>query len=506
MTAAPTAFGLLDWAIVALYAVGVTAVGVALVRRQKDTNEYFRGGRSVPAWAAAISIVATSVSAVTFLGGPSDAYSGNLTYLSVAIGQALAIAIVAKWFIPAFFRADVTTVYGLLGLRCGPGARTSASAAFLMGRLLASGARLFAGAIPVALVVFGRADSSALLMSIALIAGVATIYTLLGGVEAVVWTEAPQALLFIGTAIVAIGLLLARIPLGPGEIAGALEGTGKLTVLDFRADPALPFSFWSVIIGFTLFNLAVYGTDQDLAQRMLTCRSAAAGAASAIMSLFIGLLVAALFLIVGALLYVYYQRPDLMGDAAPAYDPGEARDIFLTFILAETPTGVRGLMVAGVLAAAMSSLASSLTSMSSALVMDFYRPLRPGRTERHYVRTSRVGVLVCALALSVFAVICAAWQERTQQGLLPFAIGVMIFAYAGLLGVFLTAIFTRRGNGVSATLALIAGCGAVLLSQNLRWIGVEGVRLSIGWWMTIGTTVSFAVCALGRRPAPRDAA
>lgn len=499
-------FGLIDWAVVGAYLLGMTLIGAHFARRQKTTGDYFLAGRSIPVWAAAISIVATSVSAVTFIGAPQDAFDGNLTYLTLNLAGLVAVVIVAVFFIPRFYAANVSTVYQLVGMRLGGGARLVTSAAFMLGRLLASGARLFVAAIPFALLVFGDLERSHLLLAIAIVTVFSTLYTLIGGLKAVIWTETPQTILFVGAAAVALVLLLMRIPLGTGEIVSALseakaaDGSPKLTVFDLRLDAGAPFGVWSALTGWVLFNMAVYGADQDLAQRMLTCRSAAKGAWSAVLSNFIGTAVALLFLVIGLLLHVYYRRPDLMGDAAPAYAIDDSRRVFLTFILRETPPGFRGLMLAGVFAAAMSSLASSLSAMASTAICDFYRPFRPDRDERHYVRVSRFAVFAWGGLLGAFACLCVWWQEQRGEGLLAFAIGVMIYAYTGLLAVFLAAIFTRRGSARSAAAAVVIGLLAVIALDVLP-SHVEALpRLSAGWKMLVGTALAFGVCVLGRRP------
>ena len=501
-----------DWGLLLAYMLGMLALGVFFARRQKNLGEYFLAGRRIPVWAAAISIVATSVSAVTFIGAPEDAYAGNLAYLSLNLSGLIAVILVAVFFIPVFYRRNVTSVYELLGARLGPGAQRWASGAFMLGRVFASGARLYVAAIPFSLIAFGNLEPINLAIAIGVVSLVATLYTMIGGLHAVIWTEVPQTLLFVGAAGAALWLLASRIPASPGAVLDALhaaraaDGSSKLTLLDFRTDPALPYSFWSVMLGFTLFNMAVYGADQDLAQRMLTCRNAVRGAWSAVLSNIIGIGVALLFLAIGLLLYVYHHRPDLMAGAAPA-PPTDTRTVFLGFILTQTPSGLRGLMIAGVFAAAMSSLASSVAAMASTAVIDFYKPLRPGRDERHYVRVSKIAVVAWGVVLAAFAMVCIVWQQRSGEGLLRFAIGVMIFAYTGLLGVFLTALFTRRGNARSAAAALLAGLAAVVLTRNVEAIGFSGVRLSMGWQMFIGTALAFVVCAAGRpapvaRPAP----
>ncbi len=507
-------FALLDWVVLLAYLAGMVLVGVRFARRQKSLAEFFLASRSVPVWAASLAIVATSVSAVTFLGAPEDAYRGNLTYLSLNIAALIAVLVVAVVFIPAFYRHHAATIYQLIGDRLGPGAQKATSAAFMGGRLLASGARLYVAAIPLSLLWYGDLEPGNLYVAILATTIVATLYTVSGGIHAVIWTEVPQAILFFAAAVAALVLLWLRIDAPAADVLAALreakaaDGSSKLTLIDTRWDPMLVFSLPSALLGFTLFNMAVYGADHDLAQRMLTCKSAMRGAWSAILSNLIGFVVALLFLVIGLLLFVYYQRPDIVHNA-PAAAPDDSRQIFLHFILTEIPPGLRGLMIAGVVAAAMSSLASSLSAMSSTIVCDFYKPLRPNREERAYVRASRAAVLIWSVLLAGVACLCVAWQQASDESLLQFAIGVMIFAYAGLLAVFLTALLTRRGSAWSAGAALLVGAlvvaalkfpGAFHLPE--RVLGVP-LRLSSGYQMLVATVLAFLVCVLGRRSPNR---
>jgi Na+/proline symporter len=291
------------------------------------------------------------------------------------------------------------------------------------------------------------------------------------------------------------------MPLGPAGLVDALRSSGdgaKLTFIDASFDRTFgnPYNLWAVLLGLTLLNTAAYGADQDLTQRMLTCRSAARGGWSLILSYLIGWPVLALFMLAGLLLYVYYQRPDLMGDAAPAVSVGDGRQVFVAFILQEMPAGMRGLMMAGLFAAAMSSLDSALNAMASTTVSDFYRPRRYRRghgdaTPGRQVRVSRLAVVVWAVALAAFAVVCVFWQQHSGQKLIDFALSVMVFAYSGLLAVFLTVLFTRRGNALSAIAALVTGFAAVLAMQLCP--------IAFGWKMLAATCLAFAICCLGKR-------
>jgi len=518
---AVTSFVLLDWIALGSYLAVVVAIGVWAGRGRNGGDDFFLGGRRMPLWAVAISVLATAQSAATFVGGPQEAYDGNLTYLAANLGGLIGVVIVAVFFIPAYYRHQVTSVYELIGHHFGGPAQRFASATFMVGRIFASGARLFIVAIPFALITFGDLAPASMIGSIVLIAAVATAYTITGGIRAVIWTDVLQAVVYLAAIVFALGLLWQKIPVGAGEVIEALRtggdgGTDKLTVLDGRLtsphDLGRPYTIWAILIGLTLFNVAAFGADQDLTQRMLTCRTARQGGWSAIVSNLIGWPVVLLFLCMGLLLYVFFERPDIMGAAAPGYRTDDSRKVFLEFILHEMPAGLRGLMIAGLFAAAMSSLDSALNAMASTAIADFYRPWRRRRDgtkavdPRRELRASRLAVVVWAVCRASFAIACVFWQQRSDDTLITFALGVMVFAYSGLLAVFLTALFTRRGNGTSVAAALGSGFLCVLLLQGFvwdRWAPKLGLDFSLAfpWKMLIGTAVSFAVCCLGRRPA-----
>jgi SSS family solute:Na+ symporter len=391
-------FAAVDWVVLGAYFALLLVTGVVLARRTPSGSaEYFLAGRQMPVWAVALSVLATSLSAATFIGGPQQAYVGNLTYLSASLGSLLAIAVVALFFVPAFYRANVSTVYELLELRFGVGAKRAASAMFMVGRVFASGARVFIVAIPASMIVFGDDEPAHMVLAIAVLSAVAILYTLVGGIRSIIWTDVIQTCVFVGAAAAAAGVLLWRIPLGPAGLAAALSdspgpnGTSKITLLSFSTDPAVSYTLFTAIIGFTLLNLGAYGTDHDLVQRMLTCRSAVRGSWSAVLGVLVGLPVTALFMTLGLLLYVFYQRPDLMGAAAPAYPAPEGKEVFLAFILREMPPGMPGVMMAGLFAAGIGSLNSALNAMSATFLNDFYRPLRPDRDERHYLAVRPLG-------------------------------------------------------------------------------------------------------------------
>lgn len=452
-------------------------------------------------WAAAISFLATALSAATFIGGPQQAYKGDLTYLSSNIGSIIAVIIVALFFVPAFYKHKVATVYGLLDKRYGTSSNLAASGAFLIGRVFASGARLYIAALPASLIVFGDIAIKHQIISISMLAVVAIVYTLAGGIRAVIWTDVIQTFVFVGAAIAAMILLLHKIPIGLPEIIETLKNPGageasKLTIFKLGLDgfdSKNSYTILTAIFGFSLLGIGAYGTDQDMTQRLLTCKNAAKGSQSAVMGILIGLPVTTLFMLIGLLLYIFYSRPELMGASAPGYAVDESRKIFLSFILNEMPPGMSGLMMAGLFAAGLSSLNSAINAMSSSFVNDFYKRFKPGLSEKQYLFTGRMGVVFFGLILGIFAVISVFWQAaRPEATLIDFALMVMVFAYSGLSAVFLTALFTKRGNNISVIAALAVGFLSVLSMQT--WFAGT---IAFPWQMFIATGLAFGICCIG---------
>lgn len=506
-------FSTLDWAVLFGYFVLLALTGWLFSRREPSgVREYFLAGRQMPMWAVAISVLATATSAATFIGGPQEAYAGNLTYLSTNIGMFIAVAVVAIFFIPAFYRANVTTVYDLLETRFGVGAKQAASWAFLVGRVFASGSRLFIAAIPLSLIMFRETEPGQLLIAIGALSFVAIVYTLVGGIRSIIWTDVIQTCVFVGAAVVALVLLRNRIPLSLGEIVDTLNQTqvgtgGKLRIIETSLDFGNPYSIWAVICGFSLLGIASYGTDHDLAQRMLTCKSAAKGSQSVIVAILINLPVLAVFMTIGLLLHIFYQRPDLMGATGPGEAPSDSRRVFLSYILDHMPSGMPGLMMAGLFAAGLGSTLSAINAMSAAFVNDCYKHVVPMKPDRHYLAAGRWAVAGWGIVLGLFASACVYWQQTSGQTLIQFALSVMTFAYAGLLGVFFTVIFTKRGNGTTAIAAIFVGFAVVTLLQPnifkhlMAAIGHPDFKLAFPWHLLIASTITTAVCASGR-PSP----
>lgn len=495
-------FGVIDWLVLVGYFILLAFTAVLFSRRQRNTDDYFRAGGSIPFFAASISFLATALSAATFIGGPQQAFVSDLTYLSANIGSIIGIIIVAFYFVPAYYRNRSVTVYSMLENRFGSRSSQAASGTFLAGRIFASGARLYIAAIPASWIVFGDITIPRLLISIGVLVVVGTTYTLAGGIRSVIWTDVIQAVILVGTALVAALVLLHKIPLSFSEIIDALQNPGdgqpsKLAVFKLGLEGLdAKYTVLTAIFGFTLLNIGSYGTDQDMAQRMLVCKDARSGTKSALTAILIGLPVTTLFMGIGLLLYIFYSRPELMGSAAPAYQISGTRQVFLEFLLHEIPPGMVGLMMAGLFAAALSSINSALNAMSSVMVTDFYRKFRPKHSEKKYLQAGRLGVVICGIVIGGFAVISVYWQSaRPEATLIDFALQVMVFAYSGLTAVFLCAVFTRRGNDTSVIGALITG---FLIAMALQYSAKSS--LAFAWQMLIATSYAFGVCCLGKKP------
>ena len=504
---------LLDWCIVALYVAAVIGGGAVLSRRPpRSMREYFLGDNRMAGWLVMFSVIATNQSAATFLGGPDSGFRGDYTYLGSSLGAALAALFTTRYLLRRFYQLQVTTVYELLAIRYGELAKQATGAMYLVGRVFASGARVYIAATAVAMMLFFNIEPSSVMLAVAAITLFSLGIALMGGVRSVIWSDFGQFLMYFGAALIALFSLWAQLSLTPTEIIAALrttpEGIDKLVLFDLSADFSSPFTLWAIVTGIFLLNLANFGLDQDTTQRLLTCRDARASGRALLASTLVSIPIVFVFVTIGQLLYLFYQRPELMvaADSAqllPEFN-GESITVFMSYILTEMPPGVRGLATAGIVAVAISTMNSGLAAMSSVLVSDFYRPWKERRASpdaAHYVTAGRWGMLLFAGLLAAMAVLCFYWQRYTDMALLEFALAVMAFAYAGLIGVFFTAVFTRRGSTLSVVAALLGGFAAILVQQGyvVDSLGLPAAikSLAFPWQLLIGSGFSIMLCMVG---------
>lgn len=503
---------IIDWIIIAFFLVALTGIGFYFSKKSKNLEDYFLGGRSMPMWLVAFAAVGTSISAGTFVGSPQIAFDGNYTYIMMSVGAIFGGILAALVILPTLYKANSITIYGYIGNRFGNGSKTATSIMFLIGQLLTSGSRLFIAAIAVSVMLYGQISFSFLVISIILLGVISTIYTMAGGIKGLIYIDTFQILLVIGTGILSIILIYNAIPESFGEIIGTLrhapEGN-KLKLIDPSFSFAEPYNLMGALIACAIFKFAQFSTDHEFVQRQLTCRSVKKASVSLIWSQLISLPVVVIFMIIGSLLYIAY--PHIMPQETVATIAQDSRDVFPQYICSSNvPAGIRGLMIVGLLAAALSSFNSAINSMTSSFVDDIYNPLRerfnrPEQTNKQKVRTSRIMVLGMGAVLTAFAIVACLMQEAGGQNLVDFALGIMSFSYAGMLGVFLCAVWTKRGNTVSVISALVVGALVVLALQPNILAGwsepLFGTALNIAWpwWCPIGAVISFGVCCLGKK-------
>jgi len=458
-----------DFAIIALYLAGITLFGLRFRKKQRSLRDYFLAGRDIPWWAIALSIVAAETSTLTIISIPGLAYDTNFTFLQVVMGYVVGRIVISLVLLPHYFRGDLYTAYELIERRFGRGLRSLTAGLFLLTRAAAEGVRVYAVSIVVS-IALGMGEAA----SIATITLLTLIYTFEGGLAAVIWTDVVQTVIYIGGTLVGMATILHLVPGGWAAIHAAAAGAGKLQVFDFTRSVWIPYTFWSGVIGGTFFTVASHGTDQLIVQRLLAARGRKQSAAALISS---GLAVLAqftLFLTVGILLWAYYRVPSAVF--------GKPDRIYPTFIVTRLPHGVSGLLIAAILAAAMSNLSAALNSLSSSAVMDFYVWLRPEVDEKTKMRLSRMATVLWALVLFALAVIALHKAERVVE----VGLEIASVAYGALLGAFLLGVLTRRANQRGAMAGMVCGFGVELYLW--RWTHVPWT-----WWVLIGTAVTFSV-------------
>ncbi len=459
----------LDLAIIAVYLAGITLFGLRFRKRQRSLRDYFLADRNIPWWAIALSIVAAETSTLTIIGIPGIAYDSNLTFLQVVMGYVAGRVIISFVLLPHYFRGDLYTAYELIERRFGKGLRTVTASLFLLTRAAAEGVRVYAVSIVVA-IALGTGE----IASIAIITALTLIYTFEGGLAAVIWTDVVQTVIYVGGTLVGVFTILHLVPGGWAAIHSLASSAGKLQVFDFTPDFWKPYTFWAGLIGGAFLTTASHGTDQLIVQRLLAARNQRQSVTALLTSGVAIFFQFALFLTVGVMLWAYYQ--------VPSATFGKADYIYPKFIVSRLPHGVSGLLIAAILAAAMSNLSAALNSLSSSSMMDFYLRRCPNVDGQTQLRLSRVSTFVWALVLFALAVLSLHKVGRVVE------VGLTIasVAYGALLGVFLLGVLTRRANQTGAMVGMFFGFSVELY----LWLAT---RVPWTWYVTIGTGITFGI-------------
>lgn len=446
----------IDWAVIAAYLIFTTILGGILAGRQATIRDFFLGGRSLPWPAVCGSIIATELSAATFLIAPAIVFApaGDMTYLLLAVGTILARFIIGYFFVPAFYAREIYSPYDYMGNQLGARVKALTTLLFMLGAVLAQGARVYIAALALQVV-----TGTTLWTSIVLIGAVSIAWAFIGGIKTVIWTDVIQFLLFFVSAVVALVFISRYIDGGFVAVLSQSYDVGKLNLLNLNLNGREAFTLWCGLFASPWATLASHGTDQMMAQRMFTCRDEV-GARKAVIWSSLSILATVVLLFVGAGLWVYYRHHPLTAAEQVIVDASSMK-IFAIFIVDVLPAGISGLVMAGIFAAAISTLDSVLAALSQATLETVYRPLL-GRGEgdgRRELRVSRALVVFWGVVMTAFALYCDSLQARFPD-LLQFALAMAAYTYGALLGSFLLALLPthRDDQGLlwGAPLAVLA--------------------------------------------------
>jgi solute:Na+ symporter, SSS family len=508
-------FDFADWLIIAVYLLGIVALGVWFGKDQHTTRDYFLGSKSVPWWGIGLSIVAAETSALTIIGVPAMAYGGDLTFVQMLIGYVLARITIAVFLVPHYFKGEIYSPYQLFGDAFGPAARQTAGGFFLISETLAAGVRVYVASIPVKLMLgdrlLGLGTGDPILGAILLFVIVSLLYTYIGGVKAVIWTDVAQFCLFLIGGAYALLYIPSLIDGGLPSIISQATAAGKLhwlnvlpapgtTPLKFLLGP--PFNIWMGVIGGMVLGLSTHGAEQLIVQRVLACKSVADGRKAILLSGVVILPLFLIFLFAGTMLWAYYQaRPFQIPLPEPKPGSGiKANDfIFPIFIMTEVPHVLRGVLIVAILSAAMSSVSSALTALSSVSTMDFVKPVTRQTDEAFFLRFSKLSTIAWAALL-----VLTAYLSRRVEFVLNAAFALRGLTSGALVSGLILAVTWRRTGAVPVIAGMVASLAVMTAVEVLPalpatrdwWMSLIGTAIFWPWYTLIGSLVTLAVAAL----------
>lgn len=453
----------IDLTVIALYLAAITWFGARFRKSQRSLKDYFLGGKTAPWWAIALSIVSAETSTLTVIGTPVLSFQGDFGFLQVVLGYLLARITIAILFLPAYFRGEMFTAYELMRRRFGERIRKLTAGTFLVLRALAEGVRVVAISLVVA-IILGTGEKT----SIVAILLLTLFYTYEGGMTAVIWTDVVQMFLYVAGAAISLAVMLHEIPGGWSHVAAVAGAAGKFHVFDFGFSFTKTYTFWAGVIGGCFLTTASHGTEQLMVQRLLAAPNEQQSRAALLASWIVIAIQFTLFLIIGACLYTFY----LDRAAAP---PAVLDKIYPQFIWDHLPVGIAGLVIAAILAAAMSNLSAALNSLASTTVIDFLKPADPDRG----LRLARLATIFWAAVLFGVGLLARQWGGVLEAGL-----SIASIIYGSLLGVFLLGLLTKRVGEIAAMIAMSAGLALMLyirFATPVAWT----------WYVVIGTAATF---------------
>lgn len=457
-----------------LYLAGITWFGAQFRKSQHNLKDYFLGGKTAPWWAIALSIVSAETSTLTVIGTPVLSFQGNFGFLQVVFGYLLARIVISALFLPAYFRGEMFTAYELMRRRFGNRMRKLTAGWFLVLRAMAEGVRVVAISLVIG-IILGTGQKA----SIIAILFLTVFYTYEGGMTAVIWTDVIQMFLYVAGAVVSFFVILREIPGGWAHVAALAAPIGKFQIFDFQIGPLPEFfthtySFWAGIVGGCFLTTASHGTDQLIVQRLLAAPNQRQSRAALLASWVVIFIQFTLFLLIGVCLFTLYFDHH--------WKPPEVPDrIYPLFVWEHLPTGIAGLVIAAILAAAMSNLSAALNSLASTTVMDFLKPLARNASfdDAHWLRLSRHATVLWAAVLFFVALLARQWGGVLEAGL-----SIASILYGSLLGVFLLGLLTRRVGENAAMCAMTVG---LLLMLYIKF----ATPIAWTWYVLIGTAATF---------------
>lgn len=469
----------LDYCIIIGYLIAVAVLGKLSGGKQKNVKDYFIGSQQIPWWAISFSIVAAETSTLTFISIPGLAYLTNLNFLQLTFGYLIGRIIVALFFLPAYYKGELSTAYAYLQTRFGNKTRSFASVIFLFTRIAADGVRLFATAIPLYLLL-----NISPIIAIIIIAMVALIYTFTGGLKGVIWVDAIQMIIYLGGALLACAYLIFYLvgytDANLWSLLSVPDISAKLSIINFGFDKGAggffsqPYTLLSGLIGGAFLSMSSHGTDQLVVQRLLAAKNLADSKKAIITTGVIIIFQFALFLFIGVLLFAYYGKLDLKAD-----------EIFVKFIIEVLPSGVKGIIIAGLFAAALSTLAGSITSLASSTMLDLYIPFRKVVNEKKELLISKLLTVFWTVMLIFSAFIF----RESSKSVVELALSIASFTYGGLLGTFLLGFINKKAKQNDALLAFVSAIvvmSFVIFLKLVAWT----------WFILIGVLVTLIVGSL----------
>ena len=475
-----------DLVLVVLYLIGITWFGLSFRKQgERSIKTYFLADRNIPWWAIALSIVAAETSTLTIISVPGIAFTGDFGFLQLAIGYLLGRIVICILFLPKYFRGELMTAYQLIGQRFGPRLHRLTALLFLVMRAAAEGVRVFAVAIVVG-VALGTGD----IASIVILSLLTLLYTFEGGMKAVIWTDVLQMILYVLGTLVSLWSICGHIHGGAHTLLSVASSAHKLTVFHFSLSVAQTYTFWAGVVGGCFLTMASHGTDQLMVQRLLVAKNLRESRLALLSSGVVIFVQFTLFLFIGAGLYVYY------GQSGTAPHVASADRIFPQYIVQQMPVGISGLMIAAILAAAMSNLSAALNSLASTSMVDFYLLRRPDVSEAHKTKVSRLMTLGWAAVLLALAIV-----SRGSGHVLEIGLSIASVLWGGMLGVFLLGTVTKRANETGTMIGLVAGCVVNLLiwrqSAEIRMTlfghSILFPKIAWTWYVAIGALITCAV-------------